>query len=402
MAISREVKVGLFVFLGLFGAAALIFIIGDNKSLFDSKVPFHARFDDVQGVKPGSTVRMGGVDIGTVARVQYPEHIEGEPLIDVQFNIVKREAHRLRQGSLAAIAAKGLLGDKMVTITPGHPDQPEIPAGGLLNSSPAQDFTQVLNRLDGLASSAQSVLANLETATGTLADQQLRTDLREGVAALSHILVAVDSGDGYAARLLNDRAEADRISKVVGNLEQTSLQLDRVLAGVDQVIDRIHTGPGLAHEVLYGESGARVVAQLGNAADEVGKVLSGVRGGNGLAHGILFGNTGGGGDSVLGDKLAGDLSSMSSDLRSIVSDMKDGKGTLGALMVDPSVYEDLKLLLGNVQRNDALRALVRYSIRRDAPGVQVVDPQASEAPRGESQRRAEPAHPPAKAASADR
>jgi hypothetical protein len=43
-------------------------------------------------------------------------------------------------------------------------------------------------------------------------------------------------------------------------------------------------------------------------------------------------------------------------------------------LVDPSVYEDLKMLLGNVQRNQALRALVRYSIQRDAPGVEVVDP----------------------------
>jgi hypothetical protein len=56
--------------------------------------------------------------------------------------------------------------------------------------------------------------------------------------------------------------------------------------------------------------------------------------------------------------------------------MRQGKGTLGALLVDPSVYEDLKMLLGNVQRNQALRALVRYSIQKDdgAPAVEVVDP----------------------------
>jgi hypothetical protein len=49
-------------------------------------------------------------------------------------------------------------------------------------------------------------------------------------------------------------------------------------------------------------------------------------------------------------------------------------------MVDPSVYEDLKMLLGNVQRNQALRALVRYSIQRDdgPAGVEVVDPEAAE------------------------
>jgi len=59
------------------------------------------------------------------------------------------------------------------------------------------------------------------------------------------------------------------------------------------------------------------------------------------------------------------LNAMSGDVRQIVADMRAGKGTLGALMVDPSVYEDLKVVLGNVERNKALRALVRYSIRRD-------------------------------------
>ena len=54
MALSREVKVGAFVFLGFIGASAIVFLIGDNRSLFDPKVAFHAQFADVQGVKPGS------------------------------------------------------------------------------------------------------------------------------------------------------------------------------------------------------------------------------------------------------------------------------------------------------------------------------------------------------------
>ena len=43
----------------------------------------------------------------------------------------------------------------------------------------------------------------------------------------------------------------------------------------------------------------------------------------------------------------------------------DGRGTVGALLKDPSVYEDLKLILGNVKRNKALRWLVRYTIEKD-------------------------------------
>jgi len=40
---------------------------------------------------------------------------------------------------------------------------------------------------------------------------------------------------------------------------------------------------------------------------------------------------------------------------------------IGALLTDPSVYEDIKRLVGDLERNDILRALVRYSIRRDEP-----------------------------------
>jgi phospholipid/cholesterol/gamma-HCH transport system substrate-binding protein len=375
MAVSREVKVGLFVLLGLIGAGSLIFLIGDNRSLFDRKVSYRALFDDVQGVKPGSTVRMGGLDIGTVSSVRYPED-PNQRLIDVKLNIVRRESQRIREGSVASIAPKGLLGDKMVTITAGHPDEPPVPAGGVLKSAPAEDFTLILSRLDSLTRSAQSVLVNLESATNAIADEEFTTDVKRGVAALSQILVSLDTGSGYAARLLHDEAEANRISKVVGNLEQTTARLDHVLLGIDQVVERVNVGPGLAHEVVYGESGSRALAQVGSAADELGKVLAGVREGDGLAHGLLFGNTGAGGDSALGDKVAGDVAAMSSDLRAILGDMRQGKGTLGALLVDPSIYEDLKLLLGNVQRNQALRALVRYSIQRDdgSPGVQVVDP----------------------------
>ena len=87
--------------------------------------------------------------------------------------------------------------------------------------------------------------------------------------------------------------------------------------------------------------------------------MRGIREGNGLAHSLLSG-----GDQA-NKQLADDVGAMSTDLRQIIADLRAGKGTLGALLVDPSVYEDIKGVLGNVQRNDALRALVRYSIKQD-------------------------------------
>jgi phospholipid/cholesterol/gamma-HCH transport system substrate-binding protein len=83
-----------------------------------------------------------------------------------------------------------------------------------------------------------------------------------------------------------------------------------------------------------------------------------VREGNGLAHALLYGDSS-------SQHVMSNLNTMSDDLRVIVGNMREGKGTLGALLVDPTVYEDIKGVVGNVERNEVLRALVRYSIKAD-------------------------------------
>ena len=59
------------------------------------------------------------------------------------------------------------------------------------------------------------------------------------------------------------------------------------------------------------------------------------------------------------------LERASGDLAAMTGYMKAGRGTLGALVVDPTVYEQLVQVLGGVGRSRILRALVRYAISRD-------------------------------------
>jgi phospholipid/cholesterol/gamma-HCH transport system substrate-binding protein len=193
--------------------------------------------------------------------------------------------------------------------------------------------------------------------------------VRASVASLAGILGAIDHGDGYIGKLLHDPAEAQRISHLMANLDQTSAELTHTTASVNQILDRVQTGPGFAHEVVYGEDGSKTIAKFGNVADELGSTLKGIREGNGIARSVIYGD-----DSS--QQVMGNLNQVSGDLKQMVTDMRAGKGTLGALLVDPSVYEDLKLMLGNVERNRTLRALVRYSIKADekSPAVEVRDP----------------------------
>ncbi|MFZ5889608.1 MAG: MlaD family protein [Myxococcota bacterium] len=364
MKFGREFKVGVFVLAGFMVMALVIFLIGEERHIFGSKESYYTVFSDVQGLRRGSPVRMGGVDIGTVSEVAYGADAK-DARIFVHMTIVAAEARRIGTDSVASIEGKGLLGDKMIVITVGRSGR-RLPVGGEVKSKPADDLTQMMGKLSAVSDKAEKVMVNLEQTTGALADEKLHDDLKASVNSLSHILTSVDKREGYIGRLFSDPAEADRLSRTVASLERTSGELEQVSHNVNQILARVQNGPGLAHELIYGQEGSRVVAQFGQAAEELGLTLKGVREGNGLARGILFGGS--------DQKLVSDLNDVSGDLRQIVADLRAGRGTLGALLVDPSVYEDLKLVLGNVERNKALRALVRYSIRKDEGTPKVSDP----------------------------
>ena len=102
---------------------------------------------------------------------------------------------------------------------------------------------------------------------------------------------------------------------------------------------------------------------------EAATILRDVRTGDGNAHELLYGDSAG--------DLITNLTAMSTDLRAVVADVRAGRGTLGGLLVDPSIYEDVRRLVGNLERNEILRALVRYSIRED--GARPAAPVAEDA-----------------------
>jgi phospholipid/cholesterol/gamma-HCH transport system substrate-binding protein len=354
---SREYKVGAFVLAGMVAIGGVIFMIGEERQLFKKKLEYETSFTDVQGLGVGSSVRMGGVDIGRITKVGYPED-KSDRRIHVKMAVLSDEWQRIKVDSVATIEGKGLLGDKMMVISIGSANQASLPPGGHIASKEAEDLTGMIQKFSDLPGKAENVLSNLEKVTGSLADESLHKDLKGAVASLNSVLGAVDRREGYVGRIMSDPKEAEHLSEVVSNLARVTAQLDLAAQGVNQVLGRVKSGPGLAHEVIYGEDSSKAVAQFGGAAEEVRLTLKGIRDGNGVAKSLIYGDD-------QSQALMQNLNAMSGDVRQIVADIRAGKGTLGALLVDPSVYEDLKVVLGNVDRNRTLRALVRYSIRRD-------------------------------------
>lgn len=58
------------------------------------------------------------------------------------------------------------------------------------------------------------------------------------------------------------------------------------------------------------------------------------------------------------------LKSASANLNSILAKINDGTGTLGALVNDPGLYDDVKALMGGANRNRVMRNLVRQTVRK--------------------------------------
>jgi phospholipid/cholesterol/gamma-HCH transport system substrate-binding protein len=352
-SLSKSVKVGIFVLFGLILSGIGTFMIGNERQMWTRHAEYHAAFFDVAGLKPGSPVRMGGVDVGTVKAVEHGRDMN-DRRIHVTLSIVQHEADRIRVDTTADIENKGLLGDKMVGLSTTGTG-PSLEQGGEIKTTEAIDFTATLG---SLANKASNALTNVEQATGALNDEHLKDDLKETVTDLRLIMDGVARKDSAMHRLLMDPAEGARIDRILSNLDATTNELHGVMADARAVTDQVKAGPGLAHALVYdGDLSKHAAGSL----EEVHKDLEAIRTGNGIAHALLYGDS----DS---QHVMKNMNSMSDDLAAIVHDVRQGKGTLGALLVDPSVYEDVKSLVGNVERNEVLRALVRYSIKADEQG----------------------------------
>jgi phospholipid/cholesterol/gamma-HCH transport system substrate-binding protein len=347
---SRSIKVGIFVLFGLILAGVTTFMIGDTEQLWNRKVTFRAAFSDVAGLKPGSPIRLGGVDIGRVADVSHASDVN-DRRIYVDLQVVRSEAPRVRTDTKAQILGKGLLGDKMVDLSTDGKGPPLAPGGTVPTTEPL-DFTSTLGVL---ASKADHAMTNVDETTDMLNDPRLHDDLKASVEDLRLILDGVSRKDSAVHRLLMDPAEGAKLDRILANLDVGTQQLNAALASARDVTDHVQRGPGLAHALVYD---GEISQNAAGAMAEVHKDLEAIRTGNGLAHALVYGD-----DKT--QHVMGNVDAMSDDIRAIVHDVRQGKGTLGALLVDPSVYEDIRSLVGNVERNEVLRALVRYSIKAD-------------------------------------
>lgn len=186
-------KLGIFVFVGLLLLAGAIYIIGAQKNLFTPTFKVSTVFTNVSGLKVGNNVRFSGINVGTINAVQ----ITSDTTVRVDLIIQKDVQKFIRKDSKTTIGSDGLMGDKVMTITPGSSDQAQAEENDFL-------LSEVPTSMDDIIASAKVSAENIEVITDQLA----------------LITYDINHGKGIISKMIKDEKFASTLNTTMSNLQQ--------------------------------------------------------------------------------------------------------------------------------------------------------------------------------------
>ncbi len=327
-------RVGIFALIA-FGISILIVITlsGDQK-LFEKSYTLETTFKNTSGLIKGAAVRLSGVRMGAVTGLGFAKQPVGDKVIQVTMKLTKEGMSRLNPDSMATIRTEGLLGDKFIEILPGK----EAP----LTNPP--DVTTI-------ESQTPMEMAELIDQSG---------DLLTSIISISESLDQIVKGFG-------SKENIDNINETIASVKSSSKTLQRSL-------ESIENSKGILNTMIFGPKD-----KSGNTIDEntlvkLNNLINEITNGNGSLHALIY-----------GDKLDATLSNLSSataklngengimtelqetmsNFREISEMIRGGEGTIGGLLIDPSIYDSLKGVLGEAERSKFVRAAVRYMVEQE-------------------------------------
>jgi phospholipid/cholesterol/gamma-HCH transport system substrate-binding protein len=330
---SLEVKVGALILVSVVILGAFVLIMtGIN---FQKTFTLYVDFQNPGGLQSGAPIRVAGVKVGKVDELQFRgaghDGVDGphghKAFVRAKLTIEQRVHDSLHSDADFYVTTQGVLGEQFLSIDPGSADTPVLAEGAIVKGIDPP-------RIDLFLAKAYELL---DTAvTGLRNNRELLSDIAVNGASLLKNLNL----------LLTDNRE--RINRTMANLE--ALIADAKELTVD-VQARYVDNPKIARTI---DNVDRVSAELSR---ESGPLLHDAR--ETLANFDRVSATVGSPEEqaklkkTLDDvaELAGRANATVADAQSLVSRVKKGEGTVGALMMDEEVYDDLQATIRDLKHN---------------------------------------------------
>ncbi len=240
---SIQIRVGLFVFAGVFLAMILIFLLGSEKQLFKRQYALTAFFQDISGLRVGAQVQLAGLNAGMVDRIALAPEL-GDRKVQIRLSIDKAFQERIRRDSIATINTQGLLGDKIVSVSLGGADEEILKDGETIKSeerpslfSIAEKGGAIMENINKAAKAVTGVLDEVEKGKGlvhTLIYEsedrpvgrdfaELAANLRDASKDLRQVLRKVNKGEGTIGAFLTDPSLYYDLRRLFSKVERNKI-----------------------------------------------------------------------------------------------------------------------------------------------------------------------------------
>lgn len=150
-------KVGLFVIIGLVLFMVAVYLIGQNRNMFAKTFQLKSTFSNVGGLTVGNNVRLAGINIGTVKTIDFVSDSSVVVMAEIQ-----EEVHKyIKTDARAGIGSDGLMGDKVLTISPGVKSDQIVKSNGFIASAQPIELEDIMESVQVSVDNAQYITYNL-------------------------------------------------------------------------------------------------------------------------------------------------------------------------------------------------------------------------------------------------
>lgn len=302
MKIKNETKVGV---LAAFAIALLI--IGYNflkgNSIFSSETTLYAKYNQVDGLGVSKPVLVNGFQIGRV------DKLELKPDGSILATLKIKDEYQIPKNTIARLESTDLLGGKAIVMVLGNSTE-YAEDGYTLNANVEKGLMESVQPVQKKAELIIAKMDSILTSVNSILNPNFQKNVEKSFTSISATLASLESTSKKVDNLVG--SESAKLSSILSNVEAITANFKNNGAKIDAVLSNLNTVTDKMAALNFKET-----------VDKANKAMS--------------------------------------DLQAAIADLKGGKGSLGKLLNDDQLYNNLN----NASKNlDALMIDLKANPKR--------------------------------------
>lgn len=269
-----------------------------GRDLFKTEKVFYARYKNVGGLEPSTVVLLNGLKIGYVRDIYFAEDYSGDLIVKIAIH----NKFPLPVGTEAEIASSDLLGSRIVKLNLGVSNQYYENNDTLKTKVESDLMQQVSEQLAPIKAKAESLMVSLDSIVSSVSlilDGESRRNITQSIQQISYTMtnlehISRDLSDVVGEQKNNLSSTITNFKDISQNLSNNSQKLDRIMENFSSVSDSLKS------------------AEIKTTIENLNKSVE--------------------------------------DIQLVLGKINNSEGTLGLLVNDPRLYQNLNYTSENLNR----------------------------------------------------